>query len=261
VGVGRLYREGTCTPYPLPEPAETLIAPWRKAIAAANDGQELARYPGSPEIARRLARDCDKLVFNELHAEDHAALAARFARERRAAVTRMDAWIAAKALTPPPERRGLVLMDPPYEAADEALRALTALREAYRRFATGVFCLWYPIKRQADANALANRAGALGLPKTARAEVIVRRADSGDRLNGSGLILVNPPWKLEQELGVLLPALTQRLAERADRFRGSWRSEWLVGEEPAAGRPPARGAPAGGGVGRQPKHSKEERSR
>src|SRR5688572_22075838 len=206
-GVGRLYRNGSCEADPLPGPAEALLAPWRKVLGSVNDGAHLARYPGSPEFSRRLSRDQDRLVFNELHPEDHASLKERFRREERARVTSMDAWVAAKALTPPPERRGLVLMDPPYEAAAEARHALNALADAHRRFATGVFMLWYPVKAQAEANALARRAAALGLPKMLRVELTVRRADHGDRLNGSGLILVNPPWTLKGELQLILPAL------------------------------------------------------
>ncbi len=235
-GAARLYRDGSCEPEPLPAGAEALLAPWRKAIAAVNDGSMLARYPGSPEIARILARPQDRLAFNELHPDDHAALAARFRRERRATILRMDAWSAARALLPPPERRGLVLIDPPYEAAGEAGRALAALADARRRFATGNLCLWYPVKAQANADALAHSAGALGLPKTLRAELTVRRADRPERLNGAGLILINPPWRLADELAVLLPALAQRLGDRAARFPGGARLEWLVGEEAAVGR-------------------------
>ena len=150
---------------PPPAPAEALIAPWRKAIASVNDGTRLKRYPGSPELARRLAREQDRLVFNELHKVDLRALNDRFVNETRVQVTSMDAWVAAKALVPPPERRGLMLIDPPYEASDETARALTGLNEAHRRFATGVFCLWYPVKAQADASALARRAAALALPR------------------------------------------------------------------------------------------------
>jgi 23S rRNA (adenine2030-N6)-methyltransferase len=229
-GVARLYRDRSCTPDPLPDAAEALIAPWRKAIASVNDGTTLARYPGSPEIARRLTREEDRLHFNELHPEDHDALASRFAREKRARVTQLDAWAAVKALLPPPERRGLVMLDPPYEVAGEAGRALGGLGEAHRRFATGILCLWYPIKAQADANALARRAAALNLPKMLRAELTIRRADSGERLNGSGLILVNPPWTLEGELRALLPALASRLADPTGRDRGGHRIEWLTGE-------------------------------
>jgi 23S rRNA (adenine2030-N6)-methyltransferase len=229
-GVGRLYRDGTCAPEPLPDRVEELIAPWRQAVASVNDGVRLARYPGSPEIARRLARGGDRLVFNELHPEDFQALAARFRRERRVKVLQLDAWIAAKGLLPPPERRGLVLIDPPYEERDEAARALAAIAGGYRRFSGGLFFLWYPVKAQADANALARRAAALGIPKLLRAEMTVRRANKGDRLNGSGLMLVNPPWRLNEELGAILPSLAERLADREARFPGGSRLEWLTGE-------------------------------
>jgi 23S rRNA (adenine2030-N6)-methyltransferase len=248
-GVGRLYRPATLERQPLPVAAEALLAPWRKVVASVNDGASLTRYPGSPEIARTLAREQDRLVLNELHIEDHAALAARFRRERRASISRLDAWTAAKALLPPPERRGLVLIDPPYEAAGEVARALDGLAAAHRRFAAGLFCLWYPIKAQAEADTLARLAAALGLPKTLRAELTVRRADRADRLNGCGLILVNPPWRLPAELSVLMPALAKRLADEAARFRGGTRIEWLVEEKPAAGKrnagPEGKG-PAGG---------------
>ncbi len=234
-GVGRFYLENSFTPLPLAEGAEALIAPWRKAIAAVNDGTTLARYPGSPEIARRLVRDQDRLVFNELHPEDRATLARRFGREERAKIEGLDAWQAAKALLPPLERRGIVLLDPPYEAADETRRALAGVAEAHRRFATGVFMLWYPVKAQADANALARRAQALNLAKMLRAEVTVRGAERGDRLNGSGLIIINPPWLLEGELKSLLPALAARLADAADARKGGFRLQWLSSDQAESG--------------------------
>jgi 23S rRNA (adenine2030-N6)-methyltransferase len=235
-GVGRLYVDGSCAALALPDAAEALISPWRKAIAAVNDGTTLAHYPGSPEIARRLARDQDRLLFNELHPEDRHTLSRRFGREKRARIEGQDAWQAAKAFLPPPERRGLVLIDPPYEAADETKRLLAGLAEAHRRFATGLFMLWYPIKAQADANALARRVEALNIPKMLRAEVTVRRADRGDRLNGSGLILVNPPWLLQSELRLLMPALADRLADKELQAKGGWRLNPL-GPPPSAGSP------------------------
>ena len=228
-GVGRLYADDG-TALPLAAEAEALILPWRKAIAAVNDGTRLARYPGSPEIVRRLGRDEDRFVFNELHPEDHAALEDRFSREPRVRVTREDAWTALRANLPPPERRGLLLIDPPYEAAGETDRALAGLVEAHRRFATGTLALWYPVKGQADANAFARRAAELGLAKTLRIEIAVRRADDRARLNGSGLIIVNPTWPLDEELQVLLPALSERLADSSARFPGGWKRDWLVSE-------------------------------
>ena len=239
-GVGRLYRTGSAQADPLSPEAESLLAPWRKAVAAVNDGTRLAHYPGSPEIARRLVRETDKLIFNELHPEDHDLLARRFGRDHRVRTLRMDAWTATKAHLPPPERRALVLIDPPYEAAEEVRRALAGLADAHRRFATGVFCLWYPVKAQADANALARRTEALLLPKTMRVELTVRRADRGERMNGAGLILVNPPWRLESELRVILPALADRLADAEARFPGGYKMEWLVGEADQARVPAGR---------------------
>lgn len=229
-GVGRLYEAGSARPLPLAAPAEALLAPWRLAVATVNDGARLLHYPGSPEIVRRLMRNQDRLFANELHVEDHQTLARRYAADRRVRVTGLNAWVALKGLLPPPERRGLTLIDPPYEAADDALRAIDGLAEAHRRFATGVYLLWYPIKAQADAHALARRIAALGLPKTLRAELTVRRADRRDAMNGAGLILVNPPWKIERELKQLLPALAERLADPDARLPGGWRLEWLVGE-------------------------------
>ena len=226
-GVGRLYVDGTCAPFPLSGEAEALILPWRKAVAAVNDGTRLARYPGSPEVARRLVRETDRLSFNEMHPDDNAALAARFAREQRAVVTAVDGWTAAKAALPPPERRGVVLIDPPYETVNERERALAGLTEAHRRFATGIFMLWYPVKAQADANAFARRAASLGIAKMQRVELAVRRADSRESLNGTGLILVNAPWTLANELKILLPALAERLADPAARG-GGWRLEPLT---------------------------------
>jgi 23S rRNA (adenine2030-N6)-methyltransferase len=164
-------------------------------------------------------------------------------------IFRMDAAAAAKALLPPAERRGVLLIDPPYEAADEARRALAALSEGRRRFATAVFLLWYPVKAQADANALARRAGKMGLAKTLRAEMTVRRADKSDRLNGSGLILVNPPWRLEAELALILPALAERLQDPQARFAGGFRLEWLV-DESEEGSPKKKMPDPRGGSGR-----------
>jgi 23S rRNA (adenine2030-N6)-methyltransferase len=229
-GVGRLYRDSGCEPDPLPPAAEALLAPWRRAIASCNDGERLARYPGSPEIARRLARNDDRLVFNELHPDDCRALADRFRSERRAKITNMDAWTAIRAFLPPPERRGLILADPPFETPDELDRALAGLAEGRRRFASGVFCLWYPVKGGAAADALAVRAAKLRWPKTLRAELRIRAADDAERLNGSGLLVVNPPWTLVSDLEALIPTLSDRLADKSARRLGGWAVKWLVGE-------------------------------
>jgi 23S rRNA (adenine2030-N6)-methyltransferase len=138
----------------------------------------------------------------------------------------MDGWTAASAYVPPKERRGLVLIDPPFEAADDFTRLAAALSEAWRKWATGIYLLWYPIKDRSGPDGLAKRLAKLRIGKILRAEVLVTRPTDPSRLNGCGLIIVNPPWKLEAELAVLLPALVACLQQGS----GSFRLEWLARE-------------------------------
>jgi len=195
-GIGRLEAE------PLPPEIAALLAPYL-AIVRTTQG-----YPGSPEIARRLLRKDDALVLNELHLADHQDLAGRYRHDARIKLLNLDAWIAVKALLPPPERRGLILIDPPYEEKDEFAHVARGLREALKRFATGTFLLWYPVKDMQPVEAF--HAG-LGLPKSLRLELYTRAPDTPHRLNGCGLLAVNPPFTLEKQMRTLLPFLAARL--------------------------------------------------
>jgi 23S rRNA (adenine2030-N6)-methyltransferase len=221
-GVGRFYdTEGL--PIPLSQEVEELIAPWRGAIAAVNTPGPLRFYPGSPELAAHLLRPSDRLMLNELYPEDFANLRINYARDRRVSLTELDAAIAIKAQLPPPERRGLILIDPPYEALDELERNIRALRNGLERFATGQFCLWYPITGDGLSDSLVARFQALGIPRTLQVEMTVRAVMRDGGLAGSGLILVNPPWMLDQEIERLLPELRGRLEQSAEaRSRVHW---------------------------------------
>lgn len=214
-GLGRLYAMSG-EMLPLEGEAEELLAPWRTVVAGVNqtDGA-LQHYPGSPEFARQLLRDADRIVLNELHPADHQALADYAAGDARIRVAAEDAGIAIKANLPPAERRGVVLIDPPYERSDEAARTLKALRDGLRRFATGVFMLWYPVAGYGLSERMIADTAALA-PKLLKVELRVRRAVAEGGLAGSGLIIVNPPWPLEEELRLLVPALCERLAQSAD---------------------------------------------
>jgi 23S rRNA (adenine2030-N6)-methyltransferase len=225
-GVGRLYDE-TGAALPLSPPAEAVLAPWRSAVAAVNDNGALRRYPGSPEIARLALRPQDRLALNELHPEDHASLAAAYRRDARIRSTNRDADRVVKAQLPPPERRGIVLIDPAYEATGEADRAIAMLAEGHRRFATGIFVLWYPVTGDDLSRRIERDAKALALPKTLDLRLDVRKPVSGAGLAGSGLLIVNPPWPLEEMLRDLLPELVERL--RQGRGAGSTLA-WLTGE-------------------------------
>jgi 23S rRNA (adenine2030-N6)-methyltransferase len=210
---------------PFADDVEALLEPWRQVIAGLNPDGGIRLYPGSPEIAARMMRDGDRLIANELHPEDGALLADHFAGDRRVKPLHIDAETCVKANLPPPERRGLVLIDPPYEQKDEAAKASRILAEGLARFATGVFMLWYPIKAKGADDTCVDAARALGLPGTLAAELRIREAFKEGGLAGSGLIVVNAPWKLDEELALLLPALAERLG------LGQWgqgRVEWLV---------------------------------
>jgi 23S rRNA (adenine2030-N6)-methyltransferase len=225
-GLGRLYTIAG-EPVPLKGEAEALLQPWRDTIARVSrpDGA-LTRYPGSPEFARRLLRADDRIVLNELHPADHRSLAAYAAEDGRMRVAAEDANIAVKANLPPPERRGLTLIDPPYEREDDAARAMKALRQGLRRFATGVFILWYPVTGDGLSERVVADAAGLGIAKMLAAELRVRAAIPDGGLAGSGLVIVNPPWPLENELPVLMPALCERLAQTA---AATAKVEWIAG--------------------------------
>jgi 23S rRNA (adenine2030-N6)-methyltransferase len=188
-----------------------LLAPWRGIIASLNGEGPVRRYPGSPEIAARMMRGGDRLIANELHPEECAALAAHFRRDRRVTVLRLDASVCVKANLPPPERRGVVLIDPPYEEKGEAGNAARMIEGGLARFASGVFVLWYPVKGKGDEEACIAAAKALAMPGTLTAQLRVREAFKEGGLAGSGVIVVNAPWKLDEELALILPALAERL--------------------------------------------------
>lgn len=227
-GVGRLY-DPSGKAVPLAPECEALLAPWREVIASVNaTGQPLSHYPGSPGFALKSLRHDDRILLNELHPEDHGMLAAFAHGDLRVKVTEDDAAIAVKAHLPPPERRGFILIDPPYERDDEARRAVQMLRDGHRRFATGAFALWYPVTGDGLSDRIVKEAQALAIPKMLKAELLVRKPVPEEGLAGSGLILINPPWPLADELERLGPALGERL-EQSDGAR--WSLDWLSAED------------------------------
>ena len=194
--------------------------------AALNPGGGLKIYPGSPLLVRAWLRPRDRLIACELEPRAAAALAKNLASSTRAKALAIDGWTALQAYLPPTERRGLVLIDPPYEAPDEFARLAEAFGEAQRKWASGIYLLWYPIKDKSGPDALAKHLKALRIGKVLRAEMTLAPVPAADRLLGTGLIIVNPPWTLERELAVLLPALADCLAPD----QGGFRLDWLARE-------------------------------
>ncbi len=213
---------------PFPAPVKALLAPYREAVAAvqARHGGE-AIYPGSPALIREALRPGDRGVFVELHPADAAVLRERYDRDPRSRVLYGDGWTAIHAQIPPPERRGLVLIDPPYEVRGEIDRLGANLARAVAKWPTGVYLAWYPIKDVAAVERMVRTLDA-GLARPAlRLDLLIDRPDAPTRLSGSGLIVVNPPWRLADEALLFLPALAGRLARgafggfRCDGFGGA----------------------------------------
>lgn len=200
------------------------LAPYLAALARLGCiGPSPSSYPGSPLIARELARDDDRLAFCELHPEDAASLKALFRRDPQVSVHEMNGYTALKAMLPPKERRGLVLIDPPFEARDEFATLLEGLSDALERWATGTYLIWYPVKDPSVSGAFLDALERNGPAKTMMAELYIRAVDPA-RMSGCGLVIVNPPWTLKETLTDLYGWLAEKLAQGA----GAWsRVEWL----------------------------------
>ncbi len=211
----------------LPAEVEALIAPWRAAVAAVNPGGGLAHYPGSPLVAAQLARPQDRLLFCETVAGVREALSAAVKGDGRAKVLPTDGWQALAAYLPPKERRGLVLIDPPFEETGEFHRLAEGLIGAHRRWEGGVLVAWYPIKDIRAVDGFRREVTRAGIPKTLRIEFDLAETRQADRLSGAGLIVVNPPFTLAEEMRTILQAVGPLLATDG---RGRSRVGWLMPE-------------------------------
>jgi 23S rRNA (adenine2030-N6)-methyltransferase len=212
---------------PLAEPARALLAPYLEVVERFNPEGRLVCYPGSPAIVGAFLRPQDRLIACELEPNSAAALARHLAHDRRSKALAIDGWTALNAYVPPKERRGLVLIDPPFERVDEFERLARAAEGAHRKWPTGCYLLWYPIKASEDRDALARRLRRSGIAKILRAEVGTAIATTTGRLAGSGLIVINPPWTIAGDLQVLLPPLAAMLLGRD----ATHRVDWLAGEK------------------------------
>jgi len=208
-----------------------LLAPYLDVIAALNERGRLKTYPGSPALARAWLRPQDKFIACEIEPQTAAALRQNLRGDSRIKVLEFDGWTALDAYVPPKERRGLVLVDPPFEQAADFTRLAHGLAAAHRKWATGIYALWYPIKGASERDALAKSLRRQGIAKMLRVELTIAPLSDAERLNGCGMILVNPPWTLESELAVLLPALADILRRAG---KGGFRLDWLTGEKAPA---------------------------
>ncbi|MDT7951179.1 MAG: 23S rRNA (adenine(2030)-N(6))-methyltransferase RlmJ [Acetobacteraceae bacterium] len=198
-GIARLLHD---TPPPLQRYVEAV-----SAVGAAGE----FIYPGSPLLIYQALRETDRLGCCELHPDDAAALRALFRGESQAGVHRRDGYEAVRALLPPRERRGLVLIDPPYEAAGEFERVIGALKDGAGRFNHGIYAAWYPIKHRAPVTTFLEAVQWTGLRDVVAAELWLRRPIDPAVLNGCGLLVRNPPHGFEAAAQDILAALAHRL--------------------------------------------------
>jgi 23S rRNA (adenine2030-N6)-methyltransferase len=205
---------------------ELLFRPYVASLKAFNalDGRF---YPGSPLVALNLLRSTDRVMLAEMHPEDARALGRRLAKDVRVKVQTGDGYAALRAWLPPPERRGVALIDPPFEEPGEFGRMADALAMAHGKWATGMFALWYPRKGWREADRFHRALNGLAIPKTLRLELDVDAGADETRLGGCGLVVVNPPWKLKEEAERMLPFLARVLAQGA---KTASRADWIVGE-------------------------------
>jgi 23S rRNA (adenine2030-N6)-methyltransferase len=217
-GIGRLWDRRD-----LPE----ALLPYLDAVRAENPHGRLRFYPGSPLFAMKLRRPGDRLVFTELNKTDCAELEAAVARARDVTVQCMDGYQALKAFLPPKERRGLGLIDSSFDRSREFPRLARALKAAHERWPTGIYALWYPMMGAAVVEDFARAIVRTGIRRILRLEMLVRSPRDRETVPGCGMLVVNPPWKLDAEARPLLDWLAGALAQDGAALA---RTDWLVPE-------------------------------
>jgi 23S rRNA (adenine2030-N6)-methyltransferase len=207
-GIGALWERND-----LPAP----VADYLDQVRAMNADGVLRQYPGSPRIALGLLRPQDRLRLFELHSTEGQVLAEQFARDvRRVSVTAGDGFAGLKAVLPPPSRRGLVLIDPSYELTSDYRAVVAALRDGVQRFATGTYAVWYPLLQRREAIQLPdNLRQAASVDWLDVALQVKAPSPAGLGLHGSGMFIVNPPWKFSEQMLGIMPWLTRALAQDA----------------------------------------------
>jgi len=187
--------------------ASPVLAPLMDILRAENPDGELRRYPGSPAIARHLLRPEDRMVLFELHPADHQTLVEGFGGSAGVRIEQVDAFARLKAYVPPQERRGVMLIDPPYELKSDYAKVVEMIADAHRRWSTGVFLLWYPVLSKLAAQRFVERLASTGIPRQLCIEYLPFIDDAAANLLGSGMLIINPPFKLDTALADLAKVL------------------------------------------------------
>ncbi|ADZ89999.1 23S rRNA (adenine(2030)-N(6))-methyltransferase RlmJ [Marinomonas mediterranea] len=213
-GIGRLMSKSD-----LPEPLEQYL----DIVKSLNPNEILEVYPGSPKVVDYYTRQKDKLHLCELHPNDYLLLASLFPKKRKANVVKENGFGSVKAMLPPPQKRGFVLMDPPYEVKKDYQDVVKALQEGHKRFSQGTYAIWYPVLNRRQADSLLDAVKKTEVRNILLLELCIRETEEKRGMAGSGMIIVNPPWTLEKEAQEFMPYLQNTLAEDANaHFQIKW---------------------------------------
>lgn len=215
------YKQGIARVWQQKDIPEDIIS-YLDAIKTLNDSDELRYYPGSPRVARAHLRPQDRMVLTELHPSDHPLLEQEFHRDRQVKIYKEDGFERLKASLPPKERRGLVLIDPPYELAKEYNDVVRAIRDSHKRWATGVYAIWYPVVNRCDIEDMIEGLESLGIRKILQIELGVSPDTNERGMTASGMIVINPPWKLEGQMKEILPYLKDAIAPATGHVKVDW---------------------------------------
>lgn len=203
------------------------LAPLLSVLRAFNHGDRLSFYPGSSLIARHLLRQQDSLQLNELHPADVSLLRSCFRHDTRTHIERADGFQQLKAKLPPPSRRGVILIDPSYEIKTDYQMVVQGILDGYQRFATGIYALWYPVVLRQQVKRILRALQESGIRGVLQIELALKPDNTQRGMTASGMIVINPPWKLEQQMRNVLPWLHSRLSPEKT---GQALVQWLVPE-------------------------------
>ncbi|KGQ28716.1 23S rRNA (adenine(2030)-N(6))-methyltransferase RlmJ [Gallibacterium anatis] len=196
-------------------------------VAKVNSQQKLRFYPGSPLLAANLLRPQDRAILTELHPSDYPLLRKNIQPYKNVQVKRDDGFQQLKTVLPPKERRGFILIDPPYELKEDYQLVVDAIVEGYKRFATGTYAIWYPVVLRQQIKKMVRALEETQIRKILQIELGIRPDTAQRGMTASGMIVINPPWKLEAQMKAILPYLTNVLAPEGT---GHWDLHWITPE-------------------------------
>ena len=207
----------------LPPDLEPFFSAYLNSVDTAR-AQGATLYPGSPWIAQQVMRPQDRLAFCELHKDDVCVLQRNCGYDERTKVIEQNGFSGLKAYMPPKERRGLVLIDPPFETTSEFEDIIKAVTTAHKKWATGIYAIWYPIKGLTKVTQFVEQLKTMQIPKILRFELLIDDPNDASVLSGCGFVIINPPWTLKADAEQILPFLASLLGRNG---KGSWRSQWI----------------------------------